>query len=208
MKSGNTNTKNILDIPIFARATKINEYQEIHRIYDPNHLGAEFGIEYGDVEAYIVLSSYAEEEINELMSLFKNCESLVKFYVLNPDPEHLEIIIASIEQIDWEKPISSYTAILDKYYLSFAGLWDQLSYGYLDALASALNANGAGGNLHQSIRRSLKHGPTQPQLGWFVDILLSKHKEGSVLFTGGELATFSSDVELINRYCKSHQLEL
>jgi len=207
LKLENTKTKKILDIPLFVRATAINEYQEEHRIYDPNHLGAKFGIEYGDIEAYLVISSYTEEQIDELMSVFNNCESIVKFFVLNHDDEHLKIIRNNIDQIDWEKPISSYTAILDRYYLSFAGLWDRLSYGYLDALARDLKENQACGKLYDVIWKSLRYGPTQPQLAWFIDTLLSKHKEGSILFTGGKLSKFSSDVELINHYCKLHQQE-
>ena len=189
-------------LPLYEQATTLLDYQEELKIYDPNHLSSILKIEPGEVWALFAIASYEESEIQELLDLFKGSEYLVKFLVQNP--HHIAILRENVDSIDMDKPISSAMEIIERDQPSMTNLVDNLSSEYLSALSKQLKRNQAHKNLWSVASQAANSGITSAQLNWFIDVLSKDYESGSTLFTGGEMAVFTDDVQLIKQFSKHH----
>lgn len=193
---------NLSSMSLYEQAIAIMEFQEEVRIYDPNHLSSILKIEPGEVGAFFEIASYEESQIVELLEIFNGNQYLVKFLVQNP--QYIALIIENVDSINWDKPISSCCDIIEQNQPSMSNLVENLSYGYLNALASQMKVNDAHKKLHSAVRSGMNNGFTSKQLAWFIDVLVKDYQNGSTLFTGGEMSAFSNDIAAIKTFCKQH----
>jgi len=190
----------------------ITEMTEELRIYDPNLLSSKLKIQAGEIEAYYSLSQFDTDQIEDWLKKLNSNYPLLTF-LGQQNEQYIDLVVENLASIDWKKPISSAQSIIEQHALSSHSLWDNLSYEYLEALSKQLKENKHGGNLYSAIKGGMRNGITSAQLNWFVGILANDYipeKKTFItsIFTGGILASFHKDVELINRFCETQFTEI